>query len=88
MDALLPPSGPVSESTRAPLGANVAAKTPGSALAFTTIGESVPSASTRNTSMLFVALSVTARNWPSGLKAIEAASELFVVRKWVEFAIR
>jgi hypothetical protein len=31
--------------------------------------------------MLLVARSVVARNWPSGLKASEAASELFVVRK-------
>src|ERR1700756_110865 len=88
VDALLPPAGPVSESTRAPSGANLAANTPGASPVFTTIGGSVPSACKRKTSMLFVARSVTARNGPSGLKVIDAASELLVVKKRMEFAIR
>src|ERR1700758_3076582 len=88
VEALFPPAGPVSETRAAPFGANVTANVPGAASWLTTIGDSVPSACTRKTSRLFVARSVTTRNWPSGLKARDAASELLVVRKRVEFAIR
>jgi hypothetical protein len=37
--------------------------------------------------MLLVARSVTSRNGPSGLKARDAVSELFVVRKRIELGI-
>src|ERR1700723_3505813 len=86
-DALLPPAGPVSETSAAPLGAKETENAPGSGLGLTTIGPNVPSSWTWKTSMLFVARSVTTRNRPSGLKANDAASELLVVRKRVELGI-
>src|ERR1700751_2305233 len=88
VDALFPPAGPVSETRAAPLGANVTEKVPGAASWLTMFGARVPSASTRKTSRLFVARSVATRNWQSGLNPSAAASELLVVRKRVERAIR
>src|SRR6266850_88130 len=86
-EASLPPAGPVSDTSAAPLGANVTENDPGPGLRLTTIGASVPSAWTRKASILFVARSVTNRNWPFGLNAREAASELLVVRKRIELGI-
>ena len=87
VEAFDAPAGPVSETTAAPFGANRSEKTPGSTLGFTTIEPRVPFACTGKTSILFVARSVTKRKWPSGLKAIDEPSELFVVRKRVELEI-
>src|SRR5215469_9082214 len=70
-DAFAAP-GPVSDTSAAPLGANVTANAPGPALAVSLIAESVPSASTRKASIWLVARSVTSSTRPSGLKAIEA----------------
>jgi hypothetical protein len=82
-----PPAGPVSDTSAAPLGVNDTENAPGSGLRVTRIVANVPPAWTRKASILFVALSVTNRKWPSGLKAREAASELLMVRKRVELRI-
>jgi hypothetical protein len=81
--SIIAPAGPVSDTSAAPLRAKDTENAPGSGLRLTTIGASVPSAWTRKASILFVARSVT-RNWPSGLKASDAASELLVVRNRIE----
>src|SRR5690349_4597004 len=74
------PAAPVSETIAAPLGAKTTENAPGPALAFTTIGDNVPSGCTKNTSTLLVSRSVTARKCPFGLIAMDAAPEVFVER--------
>ncbi len=61
--------------------------TPGPTPGVTLMGESVPSDSTPKTSILLVCFSVTAKNWPSGLKLIEAPPGSLLVRKRVEFSM-
>jgi hypothetical protein len=78
-------AGPVSETRAIPSGAKLIEKAPGPTLGLITIGDRVPSACTLKTSMSLVRRSVTARKLPSGLKAIDAAPEVLVLRKESEF---
>src|SRR6266700_3284527 len=71
----------------APLGANAAANGVAPELALATIPESVPFARTRKTSILLVAVSVTTRNFPLGLKASEVGDVAVSLRLLVEFLI-
>src|SRR5580765_3701445 len=81
------PEGPVSETRAAPFGAKATENAPGPTLGFTTIGDSVLSPRTVNTSMSLVKRSTTTRNRPSGLNANPPAPELLVERNRLEFAI-
>ena len=62
MEALLPPAGPVSDTSAAPFGANATANVPGPTAAVTTMGPSVPSSWTWKASIRLVSFSVTSRN--------------------------
>src|SRR5262245_36979800 len=83
-----PAPPPVSDTSSAPFAANATENAPAPGLAFTLIGDSLPSASTRNTSMLLVVRSVTTRKRQSPLNASEAESTKLPERNRSESAMR
>jgi len=86
VEALSPPAGPVSETSAAPFVANDTARVPGSASLFTAMALRVPSDCTRKASTCWLRARSQAEA-AHHVKANDAASELLVLRKRVEFGI-